>query len=250
MSAPSYTAVPDLALSFTEAAHPLPALFLGLKGDGRGGLALNLLLALVSLPVSLLCGLMLGCLRTLAPRFFGPLALLYTELVKSIPLVLLLFWLHYSLPLVLGLRTMPPGLTAALALSFYGTAQVAEVFRSGVRTVDAAQMESALLAGMSRTVAVRVILAPQAVQTMIPALLTVLVSLFKDSSVVFLLGLIELTQTGMLLASRYPVTLIAMYCCIALGFLTVSSLLAWLAAHLRRRLACKFGQDTTLILDP
>ncbi len=233
----------DPAASFVEAARYLPALLFGLKGDLAGGLALNILLALLALPASLLLGVILGCFRVFSLRFLAPFAIAYTELVKSVPLVLMLFWMHYALPLFLGVRSLPPGLTAVAALTVYGTAQVAEVFRSGVKAVGTAQMEAALLAGMPRRTAARVILAPQVMHTMIPALLAVMVSLFKDSSVVFVLGLIELTQTGILLANRYPATLIAMYCFIALGFMAFSGLLTWLARRLRLRLARRYGQD-------
>ena len=116
----------DPAASFVEAARYLPALLFGLKGDLAGGLALNILLALLALPASLLLGVILGCFRVFSLRFLAPFAIAYTELVKSVPLVLMLFWMHYALPLFLGVRSLPPGLTAVAALTVYGTAQERE----------------------------------------------------------------------------------------------------------------------------
>ena len=109
----------DPAASFVEAARYLPALLFGLKGDLAGGLALNILLALLALPASLLLGVILGCFRVFSLRFLAPFAIAYTELVKSVPLVLMLFWMHYALPLFLGVRSLPPGLTAVAALTVY-----------------------------------------------------------------------------------------------------------------------------------
>ncbi len=226
----------DILDSLAAAWPHIPALLFGLERNGTGGLALNVLIALAAVPLSLAAGALLAALRSLRIPFAGRAAAAYIEAAKTIPLLLMVFWLHYALPFFLGWR---PSLfsTAVAALVLYGSAQAAEVFRSGAGTVERAQCEAALLAGMTRLSVFRLVVLPQAAAAMLPAFLGVVVTLFKDSSLVFVIGLLELTQTGMLLANRYPSALPVFYLCIALGYMSVCLLLTCAASHLRRRLA-------------
>ena len=133
-------------------------------------------------------------------------------------------------------------LTAVAALTMYGSANVAEVFLSGADMVRKSELEAARLSGFSGAGVFRRVLAPQVLRRMVPALLGVMVSLFKDTSIVFVIGLIELTQTGMILANRYPDMLVPMYVLIGAGYMTVSLLLAKLARVIARRQAEKFPE--------
>ena len=153
----------------------------------------------------------------------------------------MIFWLHYALPAFLGLRP-PLFLTAVAALTMYGSANVAEVFLSGADMVRKSELEAARLSGFSGAGVFRRVLAPQVLRRMVPALLGVMVSLFKDTSIVFVIGLIELTQTGMILANRYPDMLVPMYVLIGAGYMTVSLLLAKLARVIARRQAENFPE--------
>ena len=219
---------------FVQALPYAGALLAGLEGVGRGGLALNVSLTLCAVPVALVLGVVLGTLRVMKVPVLAGLAMALTEFAKWQPLLLTVFWIHYALPVFLGVRI---GLfaTAQAALVFYGTVNVAEVYRSGVLSVNRAELEAARLAGLSRLQTAAAVLAPQTMRRMVPALLAVTVSLFKDSSVVFVIGLIELTQTGMIIASRHPDLLPAMYAFMGLGYMAVSLILTRFARALERR---------------
>ena len=211
---------------FAQALPYAGALLAGLEGGGRGGLALNVALALCAVPASLALGLKVPVL--------AGLAMALTEFAKWQPLLLTVFWIHYALPVFLGVRI---GLfaTAQAALVFYGSVNVAEVYRSGVLSVNRAELEAARLSGLSRLQTAALVLAPQAMRRMVPALLAVAVSLFKDTSVVFVIGLVELTQTGMIIAGRRPDLLPAMYAFMGLGYMAVSLVLTRLSRTLERR---------------
>lgn len=225
-----------------EALQYLPSMVCGLGKGCRGGLALNILLALAAIPLSVLLGVVLGSARALGIFPFCLAIALYTELIKTIPLLLVIFWLHYSLPVFLGVRP-PLFVVAVSALVLFGTANVAEVFRSGLDSVGRAEIENSRLHGMSRWQCARLIIIPQVVHTMLPALLGVTVTLFKDSSMVFVIGLVELTHTGMIISNRYPDKLIAMYVLIGAGYSVIALSLAQAASALRERQSRKLGKE-------
>lgn len=224
--------------SFREALPYAGSLLFGLDRSGTEGLCLNILLTLAVLPASLVLGSLFGAVRVFRVRPLNWLVFLFTEAVKGVPVLLMVFWLHYALPFLTGLR-LPLFLTAVAALTMYGTANVAEVFRSGADTVRRNELEAAQLSGFSQAGVFRRVLAPQVMRSMVPALLGVMVSLFKDTSIVFVIGLIELTQTGMLLSNRYPDMLVPLYAFVGAGYMIVSLLLAKLARVLKRRQAAR-----------
>ena len=89
---------------FAQALPYAGALLAGLEGGGRGGLALNVALALCAVPASLALGVVLGTLRVLKVPVLAGLAMALTEFAKWQPLLLTVFWIHYALPVFLGVR--------------------------------------------------------------------------------------------------------------------------------------------------
>ena len=162
--------------SFGDALPYAGSLLFGLDGSGTGGLCLNILITLAVLPASLVLGSLLGAVRLFRVRPLNWLAFLFIEAVKGIPVLLMIFWLHYALPAFLGLRP-PLFLTAVAALTMYGSANVAEVFLSGADMVRKSELEAARLSGFSGAGVFRRVLAPQVLRRMVPALLGVMVSL-------------------------------------------------------------------------
>ena len=224
--------------AFTQVLPHLTGLLFGLERNGQGGLSLNVLLACTAIPVSVVLGALFCLLRMFAVRPFSWIVAACTKFVLCVPLLLMIFWMHYALPAFLGLH--PPLFIAGMsALVVYGAANFAEIFRSGIAAVNRTELEAARLAGMTRRQMATLIILPQVLRTMIPAILSLAVTLFKDSSLVFVVGLIELTQTGMLLANRYPAMLVAFYACIGFGFMSVSLLLTFVAERVRRKMEQK-----------
>lgn len=213
----------------------------GLAKGCWGGLSLNLFLALLSVPLSVAIGTVLGAIRSLRISPFSQIIAAYTELVKAIPLILVIFWLDYSIPVFLGFKP-PIFITAVSALVFFGAANVAEVIRSGLSGIGEAELENGHLQGLTRWQIARLILIPQILTDIFPALMGVMVTIFKDSSLAFVLGLMELTQTGMLISNRYPDKLVAMYALIGIGYLGISLALVKFGAALHRRRMRRHGR--------
>ncbi|WP_091190233.1 amino acid ABC transporter permease [Paenibacillus catalpae] len=153
----------------------------------------------MTLEVSLLAvlsGLVLGTLVSFL-RLSGlwPLRLIgsvYVEIIRGTPLIVQLFLFNYGLPIFLGFDI---GIfTAAyLALTINSAAYIAEIMRAGIQAVDKGQMEAARSLGMSRSLAMRQIILPQAFKNVLPALGNEFVVVVKESSVLSVIGFAELT---------------------------------------------------------
>ncbi|MEI8326861.1 MAG: amino acid ABC transporter permease [Betaproteobacteria bacterium] len=210
-----------------------------------GGLVLNIAVAFVAFVASFLVGHPLALGRM--SRFF-PLRWLctgYIELVRSVPLLLVLFWFFFSIPILLHM-TPSPLWTAFIALSAYAAAYQAEYIRSGIKSVAAGEVDAARSLGLSASaVWLRVVL-PQAHRRMLPTYASYFTSMFKDSSVLYLLGLVDLMQTGLIIAERYPGQMLQVY-------LTVGSLffvVCWTGSRLGKYLEWKLAPREFDPLDP
>ena len=111
------------------------------------------------------------------------LATAYVELFRNLPLILVVFWAFYVLPILTGLGLSPLA-TGLAALALNVTAYNAETFRAGINSIRRGQVEAAMALGMSRAQALRRVIVPQAVRRILPVLASTWVSLFKDTSLV------------------------------------------------------------------
>jgi polar amino acid transport system substrate-binding protein len=148
---------------------------------------MTVLLSLASMPLAMLIGLFVALGRLYGPPALKALLTGYIELLRGTPLMLQLFVLFYLLrlpPLVAGI--------AGLAINY--SAYEAEIYRAGLQAIPGGQMEAALALGMSRRLALRRIIVPQAVRIVIPPVTNDFIALFKDTSVCSAITLVELTK--------------------------------------------------------
>ncbi len=147
----------------------------------------TIILAVSSMPLAMLLGLMIAVGRLHGP---GPLRVLlsgYIELIRGTPLMLQLFVLFFLLKL-------PPWVAGIGGLAINYSAYEAEIYRAGLEAIPRGQMEAALALGMSRWQALRRVIIPQAVRIVIPPVTNDFIALFKDTSVCSVITLIELTK--------------------------------------------------------
>lgn len=155
-------------------------------------------------------GLLIAVMRLSTVRVNRWLAHGYIELFRGLPALLVFMLLGYGLPVVLGPERqlpLPPYGTVAVALGLVSAAYMAETFRAGIQAVPKGQIEAARSLGMSGTRAMVTVVLPQAIRIVIPPLTNELVMLFKDSSLVFAIGLTastaELAKIGNDLATDH-----------------------------------------------
>ena len=156
----------------------------------------TVLLTVTTMAIAVPCGIVVASVRLYAWAPLRAMATAYVELFRNLPLILLVYWAFYVLPIAtdVGLSPFATGL-AALALNV--TAYNAETFRAGIGSIRRGQLEAAMALGMSRTQAVRRIVLPQAVRRILPVLASTWVSLFKDTSLVSVIAVPELAYVAM-----------------------------------------------------
>ena len=200
-----------------------------------GGLTLNIALAVISIFFGLLLGLFFGLGRTSCRRYIRYPCVLYIENMRSMPLLMIVFWFYFFLPMI-GVR-LPLFWVAVIPLSFYAGAYQAEIVRAGFLAVPKGQMEAALSSGMSRGQALLTVVMPQAFKLMLPSFVSFFNSQFKNTSVVYIIGIVELTQTGIIISQRQPNQMFSAYICMAIGFWVI----CYGMSHFARRLERKLG---------
>jgi polar amino acid transport system permease protein len=199
-----------------------------------GGLSLNIILAVLSIIIGLFMGALLGLGRMSCRRYICYPCIAYIDGVRSTPLLMIVFWFYFFLP-VIGIR-LPLLWCAVIPLSIYAAAYQAEIVRAGVLAVPKGQMEAALSSGMSRLQAIMTVILPQAFKMMVPSFVSFFNSQFKNTSVVYIIGIVELTQTGIIISQRQPDRMLAAYICMAMGFWVVCYGLSYITQKLEKKL--------------
>ncbi len=204
------------------------------KGE-MGGLFLNIIMALLAICLSFLFGVLLGYSRLSCRLYIKLPCITYIEFVRSTPLIMIIFWFYFFLPYIFG-GNITVFWSAVISLCVYAAAYQAEIVRAGIMAVPKGQLEAALSTGMSRYKAMRFVVLPQAFKMMVPSFVSFFVSLFKDTSVTYIIGVIELTQTGIIISQRQPDRMYAAYLSMAIGFWVICFSMSRLARRLEKRI--------------
>jgi glutamate/aspartate transport system permease protein len=164
------------------------------------GMALTLLLVLVSLVGAILLGTIVAAMRLSRYRLLSGAARSYVNLFRMVPLVLAIFWFYFLVPLVIG-RPVGALASALVALVFFEGAYFSEIIRSGIQAVPRGQFAAGLATGMRPRLVMQSIVLPQAFRAMIPGLLTQSIVLFQATSLVYVVGLSDFMTTAVRVAN-------------------------------------------------
>jgi polar amino acid transport system substrate-binding protein len=165
-----------------------------LKGAG-----ITVGISMVSMAIAVTLGLFLTLVRLYGTRWVAALATAYIEFYRGTPLLIQLYILYYGLPNI-GI-TLSPLAAAFIGLGMCYAAYEAELYRAGIHSVQKGQSEAALSLGMSRHQALRWVVLPQALRIATPGITNDFIALFKDSSLVSVIAMVELTKTYNILAA-------------------------------------------------
>ncbi len=190
------------------------------------GTATTFLLTIATMAIAVPGGIVVAVLRLYAWRPVRALATGYVELFRNLPLILVVYWAFYVLPILTGLGLSPLA-TGLAALSLNVTAYNAETFRAGINSIRRGQVEAAMALGMTRAEALRRVIVPQALRRILPVLASTWVSLFKDTSLVSVIAVTELAYVSMQVrAQTFRV----------LEMLTAMAVLYWLLGYPQAKL--------------
>ncbi|GAB1154975.1 amino acid ABC transporter substrate-binding protein/permease [Paenibacillus illinoisensis] len=165
------------------------------------GLGKTLLYTIVSLFFAFILGLIFGFMKVGHNKFLRGVATVFVDVFRGIPLIVLAFFIYFGIPQALGF-TMPLFLAAILTLSLNAGAYVTEIIRGGIQSIDRGQMEAARSLGLPYRKAMMKIVIPQAIRIMIPSFINQMVITLKDTSILSVIGLVELTQSGKIVIAR------------------------------------------------
>ncbi len=178
----------------------------------RGAL-ITLEISAAAMALAITLGLLLAVIRVFGPRLAVLAVIVFIELVRGTPLLIQLFIIFYGLPTI-GIKLSPLH-AAVIGLGLNYAAYEAENYRAGIQSIPKGQMDAALSLGLTRVQTIRRIVLPQAVRLVIPPVTNDFIALLKDSSLVSVITMVELTKVYGQLASTY-------YDYIGIGLLTAA----------------------------
>jgi polar amino acid transport system permease protein len=219
------------------------------------GLGVTISVSLIAYGLSLLLGLCLGLMRASPLRPAREAATFYIELVRGLPMLVILYYIAFVgapalasalnwmlTPLIragvieaIKARSFDFATRAVIALTLGYGAFIAEIFRAGIESVDRGQVEAAYALGMSRSQAMLRVILPQAIRNVLPALANEFVAIVKDSALVSVLGVQDITQLGKVYAAS-TFLFFETYNAVAFFYLILTVTLSLLVRVLERNL--------------
>lgn len=215
--------IPAFLFRFTEDGFQL--------GEIGYGLLASLGLSGLSFVIALLLGLLVALLRLSGLVVGGAVARVFLELVRNIPLLVLLYLFYYVLGPIFGLDRYSASI---LCLGVFHAALVSEIIRAGINSVARGQWEAANSIGMTRGQAYRYIILPQSMRIMLPPLTSELVNIVKSSAIVSVVGVAEMTTAGRNIISKTYLSF-EIWFTIAAIYLLVTVCISAFASYLESR---------------
>ena len=203
------------------------------------GLVTTAELAVLSVTLSVAIGVVLGTLITIPSRPLRALIRLYIEVWRGLPVIVTLFLIFFSLPVV-GLR-FGHFVAAIIGLTLWGSAQVAEAARGAVQSIPHEQGEAGAALGLSWVQCQAFVIVPQALRRLLPPLISLLTNLIQNSTLGAVIGVLEVLEAGQRSIARLTLATGATHAVAILGavmviFFVICFPLTRLSAYLERRL--------------
>jgi polar amino acid transport system substrate-binding protein len=200
-----------------------------------GAAVMTVWISIASMAIAIGLGVPLAVARVYSGPAFKAIAGVYVEIFRGTPVMLQLFVIYYGMPHI-GIE-LPPLAAAVLGLGLNYAAYEAEIYRAGLQAVPKGQFEAALALGMTRSQAIRRILLPQAMRIVIPPVTNDFVALLKDTSIVSVIAIQELTKRFYILGRSDVSHFVHLAAATALLYLLMSYPLSLWARRMERRLA-------------
>mgnify|MGYP000991913682 CR=1 FL=1 len=205
-----------------------------------GALGKTLLLTLLSLLFAMIIGMIFALMNVGRNRVLNCIGTIYVDAVRGVPLIVLAYFIYFGVPS--GMKMM--GATdfrlsalqaGTIALAMNCGAYMAEIIRAGIQSVDKGQMEAGRSVGLTYATTMRCVIIPQAFKNVLPALGNELITLLKETSVVTVIGLRDLTKGALIIQSKTYQAFVPFFA-IAAMYLVMVLGLSWLMGKLERRM--------------
>jgi len=222
-----------------------PDPYLNIVNFIKNGLWMTVKVTLISFAIVMLFGLVVALARLSKVRIIKGISTVYVEIIRGIPILVQLFIWYFVIPSIiqeLGASwniqsfsdyNADPQVMAILGLSFGYSAYMSEVYRAGIQSISKGQMEAARSLGMTYFQAMRYVILPQAVRVILPPVGNEFITLLKDSSLISVMGVADLTRRGREFQGRYYIA-IEPWIMVALIYLIMTLLATRLVTWMER----------------
>ena len=198
------------------------------------GLTTTMYISIISIVISILIGLLIAIPSLSKNKFLTYLNIGYVEIVRGIPLLVLILWIYYGLPIMTGI-SFSPFVSGIIALSISESAFQAEIFRAGINSIKKAQWEAGSSLGLGFFRKLRLVILPQAVKNILPAIGNQFVYVLKMSSLVSIIGIGDLTRKAneLVVTTYRPLEI---YTFLILEYLVLILIVSYLVRRLEKKL--------------
>ncbi|MDQ6598414.1 amino acid ABC transporter permease [Bacillus salipaludis] len=198
------------------------------------GALVTIEIAAIGVVAGSLIGLLFGLGRVSKVKLFSQISRFYIWVIRGTPLLLQLFMIHFAIPSVIPALTMPPFVSACIALSLNAAAYIAEISRGAIQSIDKGQMEAARSLGLSYGQAMRRVVIPQAFRRMLPPLGNEFIALIKESSLVSTIALYDLLRTGQqIISSTYRY--MEIFILVGLIYLLLTTIMTYIVGKVEKK---------------
>ncbi|WP_127849865.1 amino acid ABC transporter substrate-binding protein/permease [Lacticaseibacillus hulanensis] len=211
--------------------------FLGLlktnSGTLMGGLGETLLLTVVAIVCATVVGILIGLLGVIPNKLAQGTATTFIYIFRGLPLMVLALLIYTGIPSLTGTK-IPAFVAGIVTLTLNEGAYTAAFVKGGIGSVDKGQMEAARSLGLPWSKAMRRVILPQGIKIMIPSFINQFIITLKDTSILSVIGLLELTQTGKIIIAR-NMEGFKIWTMVALMYLIIITLLTWLSNWVQKK---------------
>ena len=201
------------------------------------GITTTIYISIISIVLAMIIGLVVALPSLSNNKFLSYFNIIYVEIIRAIPLLVLILWIYYGLPIVSGI-SFSPFVSGIIALTISESAFQAEIFRAGINSINKGQHEVAGSLGMDFWKKMRLVILPQAVKVVMPALGNQFVYVLKMSSLVSIIGIADLTRkANELVTSTYRP--LEIYTFLILEYLVLILIVSFFVRKLEKRLKYK-----------
>ena len=191
-------------------------------------------LAIPAIILGFILGIFIGLGRLAPQRWIRIPATLYVEFFRGVPLVMVIFWIWFIIPQLLRFPIPEYGV-ALTAFVIFEAAYFGEIVRAGIQSVPRGQVEAATAVGLTGAQTMRFVVLPQAIRNMVPALVTQMIVLFKDTSLASIIGYMDLTKAAQIVNNR-EIKPFELYLFIAVVYFIFTYSMSRFARRFERRL--------------
>jgi polar amino acid transport system permease protein len=220
------------------------ALLIGQYPHGPlGGLAMTLILSASALLLAFPLAVLVGIGRTAPLKPVARVAALYTNVIRGLPILLVVFWSYYAVPALMG-KSVNAVAVMLIALVIYESAYLGEIMRAGILALPKGQHEAARALGLSYWLSLRKVVLPQALRNMSPSMLNEYVVVVKNTSVAYVIGVNELTNQAYQVNSQLLSKPFEVYSLLAIMYFVLCFLLSAAVRLIERRLTASSRHAT------